>query len=227
MPELPEVETTRRKVEKALKGKRLIEVLVDAGDRIIFDRDSPARVQHALRGAKVTGSGRRGKYLWLELDRRPWPVFHLGMTGHLQIRKAGGNFTLPWGGERQSRGSAGKIKRRGSSRAAPAVLAYCRMRLLANDGTEIAFTDPRRFGRVRLARDPQEEAPISKLGFDPLHDFPTAQALGVLLARRRAPLKAVLLDQGLFAGVGNWIADEVLFQARLSPHRLASQLDAR
>jgi formamidopyrimidine-DNA glycosylase len=227
MPELPEVETTRRKVEQALKGKRLIEVIVDPSDRIVFDRDSASEIVAALQGAKVVGSGRKGKYLWLKLDRRPWPVFHLGMTGHLQIRRAGGGFVLPWGGEKHRRGSAGHLKSKSKSPVESKVLPYCRMRLRTRDGTEIAFTDPRRFGRVRLAQDPEGEVPISRLGYDPLHTFPSARKLGEILPRRRAPIKAVLLDQALFAGVGNWIADEVLFQARISPLRLASTLDAR
>ena len=63
------------------------------------------------------------------------------------------------------------------------------------------------------------------LGFDPLLDPPGAGDLARALARRRAPIKSVLLDQGLFAGVGNWIADEVLYQARLRPQRLASDLE--
>lgn len=65
---------------------------------------------------------------------------------------------------------------------------------------------------------------MKKLGFDPLRKFPTASELAPLLARRRAPIKAVLLDQKLFAGVGNWIADEILYQAGIAPARLASTL---
>ena len=68
-----------------------------------------------------------------------------------------------------------------------------------------------------------EHQPIP-LGFDPFLGLPNARELGAILGRRRAPIKAVLLDQGLFAGVGNWIADEVLFQAGIRPHRLASSL---
>jgi len=84
--------------------------------------------------------------------------------------------------------------------------------------------DARRFGRIRLQHDPENESPIADLGFDPLHALPGARELEALLGRRRAPVKTVLLDQGLFAGVGNWIADEVLFQARIPPQRLASAL---
>ena len=221
MPELPEVETSRRRLHQVLRGKRLTQVIPDEDDRIVFDQASPADFRRALEGARVRGSGRRGKYFWLELDRRPWPVFHLGMTGNVEIRSPkskGGRFAKAWGGlqlwsePKREKGLPG--------------LPFCRLRLLADDGTEVAITDPRRFGRIRLAQDPLSEPPISNLGFDPLIKFPSARELAVLLAKRRAPIKAVLLDQGLFAGVGNWIADEVLYQARLSPHRLTSKLTA-
>jgi formamidopyrimidine-DNA glycosylase len=86
------------------------------------------------------------------------------------------------------------------------------------------FSDSRRFGRIRLLRDPPHEAPIRHLGFDVLDEMPRLRELARLLAGRRAPIKAALLDQGLFAGVGNWIADEALYQARIRPDRSASGL---
>jgi formamidopyrimidine-DNA glycosylase len=218
MPELPEVETSRKVVERVLRGHRLVEVIVDLEDRICFDRASPEEFKRAIEGARVTGTGRKGKYFWLELDRRPWPVFHLGMTGNVECRRPGEAFTKAWGGKRHWR--AGKAEADATAKFLP----FCRIRMLTEDGTEVAITDPRRFGRIRLATDPRSEPPVSKLGFDPLEPFPTSEELAVLLQRRRAPIKAVLLDQGLFAGVGNWIADEVLFQAKLSPRGLASRL---
>lgn len=138
------------------------------------------------------------------------------MTGNVEIRRSGGSFTRAWGGRKLW--SEGKRER-----GAP-FLPYCRLRMVMEGGTEIAITDPRRFGRIRLAHDPLTEPPISKLGHDPLQSFPNAKSLAKILAKRRAPVKAVLLDQSVFAGVGNWIADEVLFQAGISPHRLAAKL---
>jgi formamidopyrimidine-DNA glycosylase len=86
------------------------------------------------------------------------------------------------------------------------------------------MTNARRLGRIRLLWDPCHEPPIANLGFDPLLDLPPARGIGDLLSRRRAPIKAVLLDQGCFAGVGNWIADEVLYQAGIDPRRPAREL---
>jgi formamidopyrimidine-DNA glycosylase len=219
MPELPEVETCRRAIERVLKGKRIARVEVDESDRIGYDRQSPREFGRAVEGARVVGCRRKGKYFWIELDRRPWPVLHLGMSGNVEIRRKGGAFAKAWGGPIQQ----SKWKK---PEATAKVLPYCRLRIRAADGTEVAVTDPRRFARFRLAMDPAAEPPVSRLGFDPLFDFPSARGLAAILAKRRAPIKAVLLDQGLFAGVGNWIADEVLYQAKLSPHRLASSLAA-
>jgi formamidopyrimidine-DNA glycosylase len=214
MPELPEVETVRRRIARALRGRRIAEVRAEQGDRFLFRETPYADVVRALTGARFRGAGRKGKYFWLELDRRPWPLIHLGMTGNVEIRRPRGkkHHEKAWGGLTLWSG--------------PPRLFFCRLLLVADDGTEIALTDPRRFGRVWLTDEPLLHPRVRKLGYDPLEEFPSAKELAVLLARRRAPIKAVLLDQTLFAGVGNWIADEILYQARIAPRRLASSLSA-
>jgi formamidopyrimidine-DNA glycosylase len=154
-------------------------------------------VAAALRGRRVEALRRKGKHLWIELDRRPWPLLHFGMTGWLHVYDRPAERPKHW-----------------------------RLELTIDDGLRICFSDPRRFGRVRLQHDPLHESPLRDLGFDVLEGLPKAPLLGATLARRRAPIKAVLLDQSLFAGVGNWIADEALYQAALSPRREASSLTA-
>ncbi|HET8647547.1 MAG TPA: DNA-formamidopyrimidine glycosylase family protein, partial [Vicinamibacteria bacterium] len=196
MPELPEVEEARRLVRRRLVGRRLVEVAARE-DPIVFAGLGPQRVVKALRGRSVRGVGRRGKHFWLELDRRPWPSFHFGMSGWLEAYR--------------------------DPKARP---KFWRLEMVTGDGWRVAYADVRRFGRVRLQQDPPHEPPVSRLGFDPLLDLPSAAELRALLARRAAPIKAVLLDQSVFAGVGNWIADEVLYQAALRPHRPASSLSA-
>lgn len=103
-------------------------------------------------------------------------------------------------------------------------LWFARLLLHFEKGFEAALTDPRRFGRLWLTDDPWDHPRIKALGYDPLIDFPSAKTLAEKLKKRGKPIKTVLLDQSLFAGIGNWLADEILFQARLSPHRKASSL---
>lgn len=221
MPELPEVETVRRRLEKALRNQKIVKVAADREDYIFFDEDEPAAVERALRGATVTGTGRRGKYFWLQLNRKPWPVLHLGMSGNIEIRhprkKGEPVAEFGWGG-------LGLWQTRGRKADLTQPPRFCRLLLTTDRGTQVAITDPRRFGRLRLAADPEQSPAILRLGVDPLGDFPSSKKLFEKLHRRKMAIKAVLLDQAVFAGVGNWIADEVLYQARLYPHRLASEL---
>lgn len=196
MPELPEVEAARRRLQRALRGRTIVSASA-LDDRIVFDQAPPRAVAAALRGARVCAVRRWGKHLWLELDRRPWPAFHFGMTGSFVF------YQRP--------------------RDRP---AYSRLELVTDTGLRAAFRDPRRFGRIRLHHDPRRAPPISLLGFDALLGAASAAQLREALGRRRAPLKAVLLDQSVFAGVGNWVADEILYQAGLAPTRAASSLTA-
>ena len=93
-----------------------------------------------------------------------------------------------------------------------------------DDGGRLAMTCSRRLGRIRLLDDPESEPPVSRLGFDPLTQMPSARVFLELARRRRGMVKGVLLDQRFAAGVGNWIADEVLFQAGVAPRRRAESL---
>jgi formamidopyrimidine-DNA glycosylase len=194
VPELPEAESARRMLQRLLKGRRIASAFVRP-DPIVFAGAPAARVAKAIAGRTVRAARRKGKHMWLELDRRPWPAFHFGMSGWFEVYR--------------------------DSDERP---AFWKLELLAG-GRRIAFCDIRRLGRIRLQQDPPHQPPISELGFDPLEGLPDTAELMRHLARRSAPIKAVLLDQSLFAGVGNWIADEVLFQAGISPHRPARDLD--
>ncbi|HET8647820.1 MAG TPA: DNA-formamidopyrimidine glycosylase family protein [Vicinamibacteria bacterium] len=194
MPELPEVEAARVMAEGVLRRRRIAEVAARP-DPVVFEGASARRVAVALRGRRVQALRRKGKHLWIELDRRPWPLLHFGMTGWLFSYREVASRPRHW-----------------------------KLELTMEGGVRVCFSDPRRFGRVRLQMDPLNEPPVSELGFDVLEGLPPAALLAELLSRRRAPIKAVLLDQSLFAGVGNWIADEALYQARLAPHRRADSL---
>jgi formamidopyrimidine-DNA glycosylase len=194
MPELPEVETARRRAERALRGQRIAAVGV-VRDPIVYDGVAPSRFAAALRGRRVLAVRRKGKHLWLELDRRPWPLFHFGMAGSFHVY----------------RGDAMRPR-------------FLKVEIETESGIRLAMSDPRRLGRIRLQQRPQTERPLAGLGFDVLEGLPPARELAALLAGRRGPVKAVLLDQSLFAGVGNWIADEALYQAAIDPRRPACVL---
>jgi formamidopyrimidine-DNA glycosylase len=220
MPELAEVETVRQQIEKTMKKRKIKEVVTDPSDRWLFAFASAKDVEKALKGAKITGTGRKGKYFWLKLDRRPWPIFHLGMSGNVAIlnpKAKSKRHERVWGGAKMWSEKDQDLRER---------LWFCRLLIKTDQGLEMAFIDPRRFGRVWLTDDPWKQSRIKKLGYDPLIDFPTAKNLGEKLKKRKKTIKAVLLDQAMFAGIGNWLADEILFQARLSPHHLASSLTA-
>lgn len=194
MPELPEVEAARKAALRHLRGRRIVQARCSP-DAIVLSGVSPRRIEKALRGASIEDAGRFGKHLWFELDRKPWPVFHFGMTGGFHFF--------------------------GASDHRP---RFLKLELTLDDDRRFAFTDARRFGRLRLAQDPRNEPPLLGLGHDPFFGLPAAAQLFGEIGSRRAPIKAVLLDQSTFAGVGNWIADEVLYQAAIRPQRPASDL---
>ncbi|HXG02047.1 MAG TPA: DNA-formamidopyrimidine glycosylase family protein [Candidatus Binatia bacterium] len=208
MPELPEVETARRMLQRVAVGRRIVRVWC-AQDPIVFEGVTPARFAAALRGRRVLGARRKGKHVWLELDRRPWPLFHFGMSGgfHTPVRRSLSLMS-----------SGGRIE------GWPP--RFARLTLWLDDGGVVSFADARRLGRIRLRHDPPAELPVSRLGFDAYRELPSPAEFAARLRERRARIKAVLLDQTFAAGVGNWIADEVLYQAGISPHRSADSLTA-
>jgi len=210
MPELPEVEFGRRLAERVARGRR-IERVRCAEDRIVFAGVAPRAVARALRGRTVCAVRRHGKVIWFELDQRPWPVFHFGMTGAFRVREEN---PLPL-----------ESSARVPDRSWPPRFTKIHLRL--DDGGELVMTNARRLGRIRLQDAPLSEPPLSTLGFDPLIAMPGLREFRALVAARPgSTLKGLLLDQGFAAGVGNWIADEVLFQAGLDPRRRVRDLDA-
>ena len=208
MPELPEVENGRRVATKVAAGRRIVDARC-TDDPIVFEGVPATRFRAALVGRRVKTVKRHGKHLWFELDRRPWPCLHFGMTG--------GFHTAP-GGPRVTLKSSSK---RPDSSWPP---RFTKLHLVFDDGGELVVADARRLGRIRLRQDPEKEPPISLLGFDAHRSLPPLAGFRELVRQRSAPLKALLLDQSFAAGVGNWIADEVLYQARLDPRRRANAL---
>jgi len=193
MPELPEVETVRRRLEPVLVGRRIerLEVLDARWCRPL----APAELAAAVQGRRVEALRRRGKYLVWELEDEVFLLTHLRMTGTLLY-------------------------------AAHAVPPHTRVRFALDDGGELLFVDPRRFGTGELALGGSELDAFlaARLGVEPLSEAFTAPRLRTLVRGRRAPIKAFLLDQRRIAGVGNIYADEALFAARIHPLRPAGTL---
>ena len=209
MPELPEVERGRRLAESVAAGRR-IESVECAADPIVYAGAATAEWE-VLGGRQVLAVCRWGKQLWFDLDAPPHPLFHFGMSG---------GFRVP--GDRPLKLASGPVHR--PDEWPP---RYRKVRFTFDDGGELVMTDARRLGRLLLREAPREEPPVSRLGFDPLLALPAPREFARRLAARSVAVKSLLLDQGFAAGVGNWIADEVLYQARIDPRRRARDLDGR
>ena len=201
MPELPEVETVRRTLEPLVVGRTFTHVVFawsgcDA-------RVDGMPLDQSLPGARCLGVGRRGKYLLLHLDVGRTLVIHLRMSGRIVVA----NLEEP-------------------------TPPHHRAWLAMDDGRAISFADQRKFGRLGLAPDAESLAHLlRRLGPEPIpledateHRFGVAY-LERILVRRRAPVKAVLLDQGVVAGLGNIYVDEALFLARVHPSTPSALVD--
>lgn len=210
MPELPEVESVCRLMRRVIEGKRIVRVEV-MPDEIVLSGHPPEAVEAALVGNTVTGVGRHGKFWWLSLEGEGPTVFgHLGMSGWIR--------ELDTEGRRlHSHGNAPIFDAEGRPR-------FLKLLIEVEGGGKVAFTDSRRFARLWLGESPEMDKQVKRLGPDAHLGLPTTEELIRRLAKRKAPIKAVLLDQTAFAGIGNWIADEVLYQAGIAPKRLASSL---
>ena len=207
MPELPEVERGRRLAASLAEGRTIARAWC-AADPIVFDETPSETMRRALEGRRVEAVRRWGKQLWFELDRAPHPLFHFGMSGAFRAR----------GDDPVQLKSGPKV---GRGEWPP---RFAKLHLFFDGGGELVMTDGRRLGRILLREDPGGEPPISRLGFDPLLAMLPPRAFAERLRARRVQIKSLLLDQRFSAGVGNWIADEVLYQAGIAPFRSADSL---
>lgn len=176
-------------------GQRITRVAVHGTSRI-FRGSEPEAMECTLRGSTFLNSEARGKQIVFRFSKDAWLGVHLGMTGKLHT--AAKDFIV--------------------GRHDHLVLFQARRALV--------FSDPRMFGRIRFHRG--KDAPTWWTGLPPAvnsREFTVAKLRAILRRRARAPLKALLLMQEFFPGIGNWMADEILWQARLHPGVLAGTLD--
>jgi formamidopyrimidine-DNA glycosylase len=192
MPELPEVETTVRGLEKVLLGRRITSVEPRRAD---LRRAFPVDLGQRLTGSTVTSLGRRGKFGLIDTDRGDTLVFHLGMSGKWRV-------------------DPGELH------------PHDHLVLETDEGRRVALNDPRRFGSVDLvpSHEVGDFGPLSDLGPEPTEldskEFRSA------LRGRTAPIKALLLDQRIAAGLGNIYACEALHRAHINPRRAAGRLSS-
>lgn len=207
MPELPEVENARQVVERAL-GRVIVEI--DDSDSFECRPHAPGDIARALKGGMLVEARRRGKAMWCETtlpDGSSGPALgiHLGMGGRVIVTAPDGEQTSQYGGGDPHVGERDTDKPE-----------WTRFAMTFDDGGQLRLFDKRRLGRVRLEPD------IDQLGPDAA-DI-TRDEFRHRIGVSAAPLKARLLDQSVIAGIGNLLADEVLWRSELSPSRRAKTL---
>ncbi|EID11176.1 formamidopyrimidine/5-formyluracil/ 5-hydroxymethyluracil DNA glycosylase [Mycobacterium xenopi RIVM700367] len=202
MPELPEVEVVRRGLQTHVVGKAITAVRVHHPRAVRRHEAGPADLTARLLGARITGTDRRGKYLWLRLDDADTAlVVHLGMSGQMLL---------------------GAIPN----------TAHLRIAAVLDDGTRLSFVDQRTFGGWLLADlvtvdGSAVPVPVAHLARDPLDPKFDADAVVNVMRRKHSELKRQLLDQTVVSGIGNIYADEALWRAKVHGSRLAAALPRR
>ncbi len=206
MPELPEVERARALIERAALRRRI--VAVEDGDTFVCRPHAPGEITDALVGRELTAAHRRGKAMWCDTSGDgPALGLHLGMAGRIVVDDAeAGDPTTRLAGGARPPGENGRPAR------------WDRFVLHFADGGRLVLRDKRRLGRVRLEPDLHAVGPDAATV--------SREAFRTRVGRGNAPLKARIMDQSVLAGVGNLLADEALWRARLSPLRAAGELDA-
>jgi formamidopyrimidine-DNA glycosylase len=209
MPELPEVEVVRRGLQAHVVGKTITAVRVHHPRAVRRHEAGPADLTARLLGARITGTDRRGKYLWLLLggpdggpdDPDTALVVHLGMSGQMLL---------------------GTVPR----------AEHVRISAMLDDGTVLSFADQRTFGGWMLADLVTVDGsvvpvPVAHLARDPLDPRFDADAVVKVLRGKHSELKRQLLDQQVVSGIGNIYADEALWRAKVHGARVAATLSRR
>jgi formamidopyrimidine-DNA glycosylase len=195
MPELPEVETLTRGLQRSVAGRRILSVSMNKTDFM----DDPVAIERELPGSKIERIERYGKFMLLRLSNGTQENYerallvHLGMTGNL----------VPLF-------------------ASEPVVKHTHVALALDDGRELRFIDPRRFGRMAYLAGETLRQELSRFGAEPL--LVTAEDFMRRIHSSRARIKALLIDQTVLRGVGNIYADESLWAARLHPARTGASL---
>jgi formamidopyrimidine-DNA glycosylase len=201
MPELPEVETIRRDLEKDVVGKRVKEVEV-TGLRSIRRHKTKKQFTSRLDGLKIDGVTRKGKYLLVKLESGELLVIHLGMSGQLLRTKS----------------------------AKEPRAKHTHVVITFTQGGQLRYVDPRTFGELFVTAPDELESQVAELahlGFDPVEDVMSWTTFAERLTAHKTKLKALLMDQKFVAGIGNIYSDEILFTAGLRHDRGSETLSSQ
>lgn len=205
MPELPEVEVVRRGLQAHVAGKSITALRVDHPRAVRRHEAGPADLTARLLGTRITGTDRRGKYLWLNLieadGQESALVVHLGMSGQMLL---------------------GPITNTG----------HLRIAAVLDDGTALSFVDQRTFGGWQLADlvtvdGSRLPVPVAHIARDPLDPRFDQAAVVNVLRRKHSEIKRQLLDQTVVSGIGNIYADEALWRAGVNGARISEKLTRR
>ena len=209
MPELPEVETVRRGLAPVLEGARLAHVAVNRPD---LRWPLPENMAGRLTGAAITALRRRSKYILADLDTGETLIIHLGMSGRMIVSD-------PAAGD--GRDMLGEFHH-----LHPGLAKHDHVVLQTDTGARVVFNDARRFGAMDLAPTDALDAHwlLKGIGPEPFANAFNEPYLVAAFAGRRSPVKSVLLDQRVVAGLGNIYVCEALYRARISPLRHAGRI---
>jgi formamidopyrimidine-DNA glycosylase len=217
MPEIAEVARIVHYIRKHLVGKTLAKV-VATDDPNVYGKvgTSGAEFQKAMTGKKVVDAGQQGKYFWMVMSSPPHPVMHFGMTGWLKIKSEETYYYKPRKGEEEDEWPPRFWKFHLETKEEPKV--------------EAAFVDSRRFSRIRLVDCPADQlrktTPLVENGPDPVvdRDLVTEEWVIAKCRAKKVPIKALLLDQANISGIGNWVGDEIMYDAKIHPEQYSNTL---
>ncbi|KAF2832881.1 hypothetical protein CC86DRAFT_337864 [Ophiobolus disseminans] len=214
MPEIAEISRIVHYLKKHAVGKTISAVKTQEDD-IVYGKvgTSASAFQKAMTGKKILDARQQGKYFWLIMDSAPHPLMHFGMSGWMKFSNDDTAYYRPAKPE--------------ASEWPPKYWKFI-LQLKEEPKCEVAFVDPRRLARIRLvdakAEDMRKTTPLKENGPDPVidKDILTVDWLSKKLRSKKVPVKALLLDQANISGIGNWVGDEVMYQARLHPEQYSN-----
>ena len=244
MPEIGEVARIVHFLRKYLVNQRVASVTAQEDPKIYHTAKTDltaATLSSSLKDRTVVDAAQQGKYFWIVMDKPPHLLMHFGMTGWIKFKHDETAYYKPMRErkkeekERQKREDEGQ-EEDGPEEDEPEAQDWPPrfwkfiLHTTSSPAIEAAFTDSRRFGRVQLLDCPAPEirkvSPLKENGPDPVVDsnILTAEWLANKLQSRRVPVKALILDQSCISGIGNWVADEILFQARVHPEQYSNTM---